>query len=107
MKRLMLTAVILTSLTACNKKPVEESTEPTASTADIGNMDLADLKPQGDTSEKADWPLDAATEQKAEAAAIAMLLCSYSRAYGANAQPTIGLRYEPFWITGPLLIRKD
>ncbi len=71
MKRLMLTAVILTSLTACNKKPVEESTEPTASTTDIGNMDLADLKPQGDTSEKADWPLDAATEQKAEAAAIA------------------------------------
>ena len=24
-----------------------------------------------------------------------------------DAQPTIGLRYEPFWITGPLLIRKD
>lgn len=43
----------------------------------------------------------------AEAAAIAMLLYSYSRAYGTNAQPTIGLRYEPFWITGPLLIRKD
>jgi len=36
-----------------------------------------------------------------------MLLYSYSRAYGANVQPTIGLRYEPFWITGPLLIRKD
>lgn len=43
----------------------------------------------------------------AESAAIAMLLYSYSRAYGANVQPTIGLRYEPFWITGPLLIRKD
>ena len=43
----------------------------------------------------------------AEAAAIAMLLYSYSRAYGANAQPTIGLWYEPFWIIGPPLIRKD
>ena len=68
MKRLILTAVILSSLTACNKKPAEESTEPAT---DVANMDLADLKPQGDTSEKADWPLDAATEQKAEAAAIA------------------------------------
>jgi hypothetical protein len=27
-------------------------------------MDLADLKPQGDTSEKADWPLDAATNKR-------------------------------------------
>ena len=36
-----------------------------------------------------------------------MLLYSYSRAYGANAQPTIGLWYEPFWIIGPPLIRKD
>lgn len=68
MKRLILTAVILSSLTACNKKPVGESTEPAT---DVANMDLADLKPQGNTSEKADWPLDAATEQKAEAAAIA------------------------------------
>jgi hypothetical protein len=33
-------------------------------------MDLTD-QTKGDTSEKADWPLDAATEQKAEAAAIA------------------------------------
>ena len=68
MKRLILTAVILSSLTACNKKPVGESTEQAS---DVANMDLADLKPKGDTSEKADWPLDAATEQKAEAAAIA------------------------------------
>lgn len=51
MKRFILTAVILSSLTACNKKPVEESTEPAA---DVANMDLADLKPKGDTSEKAD-----------------------------------------------------
>lgn len=67
MKRLILTAVILSSLTACNKQPTEEST----AAADVAHADLADLKPQGDTSEKADWPLDAAKEQKAEAAAIA------------------------------------
>jgi hypothetical protein len=42
MKRLILTAVILSSLTACNKQPTEESTVA----ADVAHADLADLKPQ-------------------------------------------------------------
>ncbi|MFW2162747.1 lipoprotein [Acinetobacter beijerinckii] len=66
MKRLILAAVIIASLTACNKKPVEES----AAASDIANTYLSELKTQ-ESSNQPDWPLDAAKEQKAEAAAIA------------------------------------